>query len=150
MSFAYPLSATAKPKRFKACLLALIVSTALAACGKDDAKPGAAGQMPPPPVVSVYTVESGTVAITNELPGRLEASRVAQVRARAAGIVLKRLFTEGSYVKAGQALFQIDNAPYLANLETAKAQLATAEANLAKANADVSRYAPLVLSLIHI
>ena len=129
--------------RFKTSLLALIVSATLAACGGGDDK-AAAGKAPPPPTVSVLTVQPTNVEIANELPGRLEASREAEVRARAAGIVLKRLFTEGSYVKAGQPLFQIDNAPYVANLETAKAQLATAEANLAKANADVARYAPLV------
>ncbi|UOO88870.1 efflux RND transporter periplasmic adaptor subunit [Vitreoscilla massiliensis] len=131
-------------RRFKTSLLALIIATSLAACGGGNDKAAAAGKAPPPPTVSVLTVQSSDVEITNELPGRLEASREAEVRARAAGIVLKRLFTEGSYVKAGQPLFQIDNAPYLANLETAKASLATAEANLAKANADVARYAPLV------
>ncbi len=133
-----------KQPTFKATLLALVIATSLAACGGGDGKQAAAGQTPPPPVVSVVTVENTTVEVSNELPGRLEASREAQVRARAAGIVQKRLFTEGSYVKAGQPLFQIDNAPYVANLETARAQLATAEANLAKANADVARYAPLV------
>ena len=55
------------------------------------------------------------VGLVTELPGRLEASRVAQVRARAAGIVQKRLFREGSDVKAGQPLFQIDSAPYQAD-----------------------------------
>lgn len=144
MSFVPTLTPKSKPKRFKASILALIVTTALAACGGGE-KPGPnPGQTPPPPTVSVFTVEPGTVAITNELPGRLEASRIAQVRARVAGIILERRFTEGSYVKAGQPLFRIDNAPYLAQLETAKAQLATAQANKAKADADVARYAPLV------
>ena len=60
--------------------------------------------------VGVVTVALRPVGLVTELPGRLEASRVAQVRARVAGIVLKRLFVEGSDVKAGQPLFQIDSA----------------------------------------
>lgn len=146
MSSAHHYPALPKnPHRFKTSLIALTIAVSLAACGGGDGKKGAAeGKAPPAPVVSVVTVDNATVQISNELPGRLEASREAQVRARASGIIQKRLFTEGSYVKAGQPLFQIDNAPYVANLETAKAQLATADANLAKANADVARYAPLV------
>ena len=85
-----------KQPTFKATLLALVIATSLAACGGGDGKQAAAGQTPPPPVVSVVTVENTTVEVSNELPGRLEASREAQVRARAAGIVQKRLFTEGS------------------------------------------------------
>ena len=112
---------------------------ALAACGKNQAQQGA-----PEPVVSVLTVQPATVTVGTELSGRLKPIREAQVRARAAGIVQKRLFEEGSYVRAGQPLFQIDNAPYVAQLQTARASLATAQANLAKANADLARYRPLV------
>ena len=86
----------------------------------------------------------GEVGLVTELPGRLEASRVAQVRARAAGIVQKRLFKEGSTVKAGQPLFTIDSAPYQATLQSAKAQLARAEANAAQAASLAKRYRPLV------
>ncbi|WP_304466082.1 efflux RND transporter periplasmic adaptor subunit [Vitiosangium sp. GDMCC 1.1324] len=70
------------------------------------------------------------VALAKELPGRTSAYRVAEVRARVNGIVLKRLFTEGSDVKEGQVLFQIDPQPYQAALDSAKATLARAEANL--------------------
>lgn len=98
----------------------------------------------PPPEVSVVTVQAGTVQLSTELPGRLEASRVAQVRARATGILLKRQFQEGADVKAGQALFQIDPAPYDAALQSAQAQLAQAEAQLAQASATARRFAPLV------
>ena len=80
-------------------------------------------------------VQPGTVSLSTELPGRLEASRVAQVRARATGILQKRVFTEGSDVKAGQTLFQIDAAPYEAALQSAQAQLAQAQAQLAQASA---------------
>ena len=71
----------------------------------------APGGGPPPAEVGVVTVAPRPVGLVTELPGRLEASRVAQVRARAAGILQKRLFVEGSDVKAGQPLFQIDPAP---------------------------------------
>ncbi len=92
----------------------------------------------------MVTVSPGDVGLVTELPGRLEASRVAQVRARAAGILQKRLFTEGSDVKAGQRLFAIDDAPYRASLESAQASVAQAEANVAQARALAERYKPLV------
>ncbi len=98
---------------------------------------------PTAPEVGVVTVAPGHADLATELPGRLEAFRVAQVRARAAGILQKRLFTEGSDVKAGQALFEIDAAPYRATLASAQATLARAEANLVQAQALADRYAPL-------
>ncbi len=103
--------------------------------------PGGGRQLPE---VGVVTAQPGEVGLVTELPGRLEASRVAQVRARAAGIVLKRLFKEGSTVKAGQALFTIDSTPYQAALSSAKAQQIRAEANAAQAASLVKRYRPLV------
>ena len=118
----------------------------LSACGKTDA-PGAGAapvRVMPQPEVGVVTVALGDVGLVTELPGRLEASRVAQVRARAAGILQKRLFREGSDVKAGQALFSIDAAPYAASLLSAQAQLARAQANQAQASALAERYKPLV------
>jgi membrane fusion protein (multidrug efflux system) len=87
---------------------------------------------------------SGDVGLVTELPGRVEASKVAQVRARAAGILQQRMFKEGSDVKAGQTLFRIDEAPYAAALDSAKANQAKAEANLAQAQAQLERYRPLV------
>jgi membrane fusion protein (multidrug efflux system) len=84
------------------------------------------------------------VGLATELPGRLEASRVAQVRARAAGILQKRLFKEGSDVKAGQPLFSIDSAPYQASAASARATLARAEANATQATAQAERYKPLM------
>lgn len=128
-------------------LAALGLVAALAACGQGEgaknAKGGGARQMPQPEV-GVETVQPGEVGLLTELPGRLEASRVAQVRARAAGILQQRLFQEGSEVKAGQALFRIDPSPYEAALQTAEAQLARAEANLSQARALAGRYQPLV------
>jgi membrane fusion protein (multidrug efflux system) len=98
----------------------------------------------PPPQVGVVTVEPGNVGLLSELPGRLEASRVAQVRARVAGIVQERLFREGSDVKAGQPLFRIDAAPYAAAVQSAQAALARAEASLSQSSALARRYKPLL------
>ncbi len=124
-------------------LLALLASAALlAACGGKPA-PAGAGAAPPPPEVGVVTVSLGTVGLVTELPGRTEASRVAQVRARAAGILQKRLFREGADVRAGQPLFQIDDAPYRANVASAQAALARAEANAVQARANAERAKPL-------
>lgn len=126
--------------------LALAATLALSACGKKDEAPAAAppGGGMPPPQVGVVTVQPGVVGIETELPGRIEASRIAQVRARAAGILQKRLFAEGSDVKAGQVLYQIDSAPYAATAQSAAASLQRAEANLSQASATVQRYKPLV------
>ncbi len=98
----------------------------------------------PPPEVGVVTVTPTTVAVVNELPGRLEGVRTAEVRARVAGIVLSRNYREGGEVKAGQLLFKIDPAPYQAQLESAKASLARAEANAVAARLKAERYKPLV------
>jgi membrane fusion protein (multidrug efflux system) len=98
----------------------------------------------PAPQVGVITVQPGDVGLQTELPGRLEASRVAQVRARAAGILQQRLFREGSDVRVGQPLFRIDAAPYQATLRSAEATLARAQANLSNTRAIAERYAPLV------
>ena len=123
-------------------VLGLAVLTAsLAACGPGNNAPAAP---PPPPEVGVITVSPQPVGLVTELPGRLEASRVAQVRARAAGVVLKRLFVEGSDVKAGQPLFQIDAAPYQATVASAQAALARAQANVTQATAQAERYKPLL------
>lgn len=124
--------------------LLLLVFSALSACDKKAAGTQAAGGGTPPPEVAVITVQPHRLALSTELPGRLEASRVAQVRARAAGIVLKRVFREGSEVKAGEVLFRIDPAPFQATYESTQASVAKAEANLAQANLKVKRYQPLV------
>jgi membrane fusion protein (multidrug efflux system) len=130
-------------------LWALLLALALAACGggsdapKAAAPAGGGGGAPPPPEVAVVTVQPQTAPLVTELPGRVEASRVAQVRARVTGIVQKRLFREGSEVKAGQVLFQIDPAPYQAAVDSAKAALAKAQANLLQAKEQATRFKPL-------
>lgn len=134
-------------KAMRAAALAASVALALSSCGKaDEAAQGGqpAGREAPAPVVGIVTVHPQTVALTVELPGRLESLRTADVRAQVGGIIQKRLFQEGSYVHAGQPLYQIDSSTYEASLESARAQLATAQATLAKADADLARYKPLV------
>ena len=98
----------------------------------------------PPPEVGVVTIQAAPLPITTELPGRIDAVRTAQVLARVAGIVLKRVFTEGSDVKAGDVLFQIDPAPFQAAYDSTKASLASAEANVKQAQAQADRDAKLV------
>lgn len=123
----------------------LPLAALLAACGAKDAPPAAAGAGgPPAATVGVITMATQSVALQTELPGRVSAVRVAQVRARVNGVVQQRLFREGSEVSAGQALYQIDPAPYKAALDSAQASLAKAQANLAQASAQVERNKPLV------
>ncbi len=131
----------------KSVAIALAAAIVLAACGaKDAAPPAGAGGPPkmPPAEVGVVTVHPEAVALQSELPGRVSAVRVAQVRARVNGVVLKRLFREGSDVKAGQPLFQIDAAIYQAALDSAQANLVRAQASLNQATSIAERYKPLV------
>lgn len=122
-------------------LTVLMTALILAACSKPEgAAGGGAGMQMPPPEVNVVTLSSAEVALHEVLPGRLEASRVAEVRARVSGIVEKRLFVEGSDVKAGDQLFQIDDAPYRARHAAAKAQQAKAQAALAEASYQAERF----------
>lgn len=132
---------TTHPKTlFRAGFAAAFIGLAVAGCG--PAKPAAAPA--PPAQVSVVTVHRSSVPITMELPGRTSPFLVAQIRARVDGIVKKRDFKEGGDVKAGQALYQIDPAPYVAALNSAKAALQKAQANLASATALAERYKVLV------
>jgi membrane fusion protein, multidrug efflux system len=118
---------------------AVTVALILAACGQKQSAPPQ--QIPE---VGVVTVKTSSVPVVSELPGRTNAYLVAQVRARVDGIVLSRDFIEGSEVKAGQRLYKIDPAPYIATLNNAKAALAKAEANLATTTAQAARYKVLV------
>ncbi|ACD17649.1 efflux RND transporter periplasmic adaptor subunit [Paraburkholderia phytofirmans] len=111
----------------------------LAACGPKQSAPPQQT-----PEVGVVTVQPTAVPVVTELPGRTSAFLVAQVRARVDGIVLRREFTEGSQVKAGQRLYKIDPAPYIATLNNAKATLAKAQANLVSTTAQANRYKVLV------
>jgi RND family efflux transporter MFP subunit len=115
------LAAISNPKGLRR--LSGLAIVALSACS--PAPPPAA---PPPPKVSVVTLKATPVPITTELPGRIAAFRVADVRPQVNGIVLKRLFAEGGEVEAGQQLYQIDPAPYQATYDSATATLMSAHA----------------------
>jgi membrane fusion protein, multidrug efflux system len=127
-----------------ALLLALAACSPSGGQGGGHGGPGGGGGggMPPMPV-GVITVQPGEVALGTELPGRLEAFRSAQVRARVPGIVQKRAFTEGALVREGQLLFTLDSASQRAALGSAQAGVARAEAALAHAAAQLERNAPL-------
>ncbi|WP_129793449.1 efflux RND transporter periplasmic adaptor subunit [Sphingosinicella sp. CPCC 101087] len=99
---------------------------------------------PPPPAVEVITVRAQPVPNIIELPGRVQAVRTAEVRARVDGIVQRRLYEEGTDVRAGQPLFAIDPRELRASLRAMQATLARAEANAANARQDVDRYQGLV------
>ncbi|MBS0509521.1 MAG: efflux RND transporter periplasmic adaptor subunit [Proteobacteria bacterium] len=133
-----------QPRSITTAALTLAAALILTACGKPEGSPPGAGGKPGVPEVGVVTVQPGEIGLVTELPGRLEASRIAEVRARAAGILQKRVFAEGSDVKAGQKLFLIDSAPYQASLAQAEASVAQAQASLAQSRALAERYRPLV------
>lgn len=111
----------------------------LGACRSTPAAPP-----PPPTEVTVIEVKPEPVTIRDELPGRVSPFRMAQVRARVPGVVLKRTFKGGSEVKEGQTLFQIDPGPFKAAAESARASIAKAQASLAQAEAQAKRASALV------
>ncbi len=113
----------------------------LGACNNKQAQ-----QAPPPPEVGTITVKEQEVVLTTELPGRTAPYRVAEVRPQVTGIVLKRLFEEGSDVRAGSVLYQIDPAPFKAAYDSAVASLARAEANLPAIRLRAERYRELLAS----
>jgi membrane fusion protein (multidrug efflux system) len=124
----------------KASLL-LALALGLSSCSK---APQAGAAAPQALEVNVLTVAPEAVSLATELPGRVTPLRVSEVRARISGIVLKRCFTEGSDVKEGDLLFEIDPAPYEAALDSARASLARAKASSASSSALAERYKGLV------
>ncbi|HCY62303.1 MAG TPA: efflux transporter periplasmic adaptor subunit [Oxalobacteraceae bacterium] len=123
---------------------AIVAATVMLSACVDQAGAAKSPASPPPAEVAVITVAPQRVALSIDLPGRLEAARIAQVRARVPGIVLQRAFREGSDVKAGEVLFRIDDAPFQASFQSAQAALAKAEANHAQISLKAQRYAALV------
>ncbi len=106
-----------------ALLLAISLTTLLSACKEEPATAAA----PPPPKVGIVTLQAQAFTLTSELPGRTSAYRIAEVRPQVNGIILKRLFTEGREVKAGEQLYQIDPALYAATLKSAQATLQSSQ-----------------------
>lgn len=116
----------------------LVLAACLCACDEKKAPPA-----PAPPQVGVVTIHAKPVSITTELPGRVSAYRVADVRPQVGGLILKRMFVEGNEVKENQLLYQIDPAPSEASLASAQASLARAEAGVASDQLTYDRYKPL-------
>jgi membrane fusion protein (multidrug efflux system) len=130
------------PRRdLRLLLSSIVLGTLLAGCGAS----GSQAKGPPPvPEVGVVTLAVQAIPVVNELPGRVAAPRTAEVRARAAGILVKREFEEGSDVRAGAVLFRIDPGPLEAALGSARAALAKAEAVLGSVKVKVERFQPLL------
>jgi len=113
--------------QFKPAVTVLVTAVALASLLSGCSKKEEAAPAPPPPQVGVVTLQTQAYTLTSEVPGRTTAYRIAEVRPQVNGIILKRLFTEGGDVKAGQQLYQIDPAIYEATLNNAKATLQSAK-----------------------
>ncbi len=126
---------------------ALATSLALVGCSKDpkDAQQGgAAAQKMPPTEVGVIVAQPQSVEQSVELSGRTSAYQVSEVRPQASGVILKRLFAEGSFVREGQPLYEIDSSTNRANLDNAKASLVRQQANLNALQVKANRYRQLV------
>lgn len=115
----------------------------VAACGPGG-KPPAGGPGAGMPQVSVVTVQPQKITLTTQLPGRTSAFRIAEIRPQVNGLIQKRLFTEGSEIKAGEVLYQIDPAPFQAALDNARAAMGRAEANLPSVKARAERFKELL------
>jgi RND family efflux transporter MFP subunit len=115
----------------------VVLLLCLSACKKPEAP------VPPPPVVEVMEIQTGSVPLTTTLIGQLDSPQNVEVRARVEGFVDKMLFIEGKEVKQGELLFQLDKKPFLERLSAANGGLAEANAALGKYRADVARLAPL-------
>jgi membrane fusion protein (multidrug efflux system) len=129
--------------RFLSVTSLLLAGGLLPGCGRRTSPAGGPPMMGGTPEVSVLTVETRSVELSTELAGRVAASLTAEVRPQVSGIIQKRLFTEGSDVKEGDLLYQIDPATLQAVFDGAQAALAKAEANLAPARLKAERYAEL-------
>ena len=125
---------------------ALATSIALVGCSKDpkEAEQGAAAQKMPPTEVGVIVAQPQSVEQSVELSGRTSAYQISDVRPQTSGVILKRLFAEGSFVNEGQPLYQIDSSINRANLDSAKAALVRQQANLNALEIKANRYRQLV------
>jgi membrane fusion protein (multidrug efflux system) len=128
-----------KPRQWAVALMALTLM--LGGCGSGQGQPGGPNQVPE---VATVTIQPQQVELTTELPGRTSPYLVAEIRPQVNGIIKKRLFQEGSDVKAGQLLYQIDPAPFQVALDSAKASLGKAQANLPSIRLRTQRYQELL------
>jgi len=134
-----PTSGMYATRRKNVVFMMLLGGLVFAGCGGQQDSPP-----PPVPEVAVITVRSHEVVLTSELPGRTSAFRVAEIRPQVSGLIQRRLFTEGSDVKAGQVLYQIDPAPFQAALDNAGAALGRVEANLPAVRSREERFRELL------
>jgi membrane fusion protein (multidrug efflux system) len=118
--------------------VAIAILLVMEGCGKSPPPP------PPPPTVGVVTIGRESVTLTTELPGRISAVETSDVRPQVAGVIRRRLFTEGSMVHAGQILYEIDDAPYRAALGSATGQLGAAQSQIGATRLLAQRYGQLV------
>src|SRR5512141_1055626 len=130
-----------EPSRWPVALTALASLLLIGGCQSGQERQTASA---PVPEVATVKVSMESVALTTELPGRTSAYLVAEIRPQVNGIIQKRLFTEGSHVRAGQVLYQIEPAPFQAALENAKAAVAKAEANLHATRSRAERFKELL------
>jgi membrane fusion protein, multidrug efflux system len=126
--------------KWSAVVMTLLGGLLMASCDRQQQSP----PPPPAPEVATVTVQPQRMVLTTELPGRTSAYLVAEVRPQVNGIIQKRLFTEGSDVKAGQVLYEIDPAHFQASYDNAKAALGRAEANLPSIRSRAERYKELL------
>ena len=124
--------------RIVLCMLLGAIAVLAGGCARQAMAP------PSKPTVTVVDLHARPVSLTTELPGRVSAFRIAEVRPQVSGVLLRRLFKEGDVVAAGQQLYQIDPAPYEATLASARATLAHARAAVTAARLTVERYSALV------
>ena len=125
---------------------ALATSIALVGCSKDpkDAQQAGASQQMPPTEVGVVVAQPQSVEQSVELSGRTTAFEISEVRPQTSGVILKRLFAEGSYVREGQALYELDSRSNRAALDSSKAALLQQQANLNSLRTKLNRYQQLV------
>lgn len=118
----------------------VVTLLSLASCQKEDA---AAPQAPPPSPVGIVTVQPETLPITSDLPGRIAPTRLAEVRPRVSGIIVERVFEQGSLVKEGDVLYRIDPAPFQVQVDSAAGTLRRAEAAQLQARQTADRQTQL-------
>lgn len=145
MLFPIPMFSTLCRQGAKiACVV--IAAANLAACSKNTAAETAPNDAAPSATVSIMQINPAPVTIVDELPGRVSAFRTAEIRPQVGGIIEKRMFEQGSEVVAGQPLFQINAAPFKADVDSADAALQRAEATLVRSEAQVERARSLIAS----
>jgi membrane fusion protein (multidrug efflux system) len=138
--------APSRRRALKSLPALVVAALLLGACGSSDSSaggPGARGGRGGPAQVGFVVVQQGSAPIQQELPGRVSAYQVSDVRPQVSGVILKRLFQEGSFVRQGQTLYQIDPSVYNAQAAQASANLQSARASAEAARTKASRYKPL-------